>query len=53
MARNMKKKKEEPKKKEKTVLNPCSENAYIVNKNKVRKDTGLTENAKILMENCQ
>ena len=45
-------KKEEKKKEKKSerVLPPCNENVYIVNRNKIRRDIGLTENAKIIME---
>ena len=40
----------EKKKKQEKPLPPCNENVYIVNRNKIRKDIGLTENAKIIME---
>ena len=46
----MKKQKEKDKKKKQKPIPTCEENSYIVNKNQIRRDTGLTENAKILME---
>jgi hypothetical protein len=46
--------KEQNKKKKKddkpSTLTSCNENAYIVNKNEVREGTGLSKDAKILME---
>jgi hypothetical protein len=43
-----KKKKEDEEKPSKVVA--CNENSYIVDKDQVREDTGLTKDAKILME---
>lgn len=48
----MKTKEEKDKKKKEKPSNviACNENNYIVNKNQVREDTGLSNKAKILME---
>jgi hypothetical protein len=37
------------KKKKKSIITSCNENVYL-NNDKVRKETGLTENAQILMD---
>ena len=36
--------------KKEQILASCNENAFIVDKNKVREGLGLTSNAKILMD---
>lgn len=44
----MKNQTKQPKSKTVTV---CQENVYVTQKGKIKKNTGLTENAKILLEN--
>jgi len=43
-------KQEDKKKKRRSKLEPCKENTLITQDGKIKQDTGLTENAKIIME---